>query len=385
MSLELRNYMKTAHPGMEISKPGYLKQRMKLNPLAFYELYRYHNRNFYAEPGFSTFQGYLVLAADGSGINIPTTRETLEEFGTSSRKGTKPQASIGLGCLYDVMNRMILESDCCKCKFDEMRLAEEQIDRVRETIGTSQPFLVVMDRGYPSTAAFIRMMEKGILFLARLKSSDYKKEQATLSGADGWVEISLDRSRINHYRGTDIGRRMEELGAINLRMVKVPLQEEREEILITNLPTETFDRFQIAELYQMRWGIESAYETLKDRLQIENFTGTKPLLLLQDIYSTIYISNLAEDIIRDAEAEMDKKEKRRKHKMMINRTLSIGILKNDLIYILLERDAKKQDKLFQQIYEDISKNLVPIRPDRHYHRTKGQLAGKYSNTHKRAY
>lgn len=341
--------------------------------------------NFYAESGFSTFQGYLVLAADGSGINIPTTRETLEEFGTSSRKGTKPQASIGLGCLYDVMNRMILESDCCKCKFDEMRLAEEQIDRVRETIGASQPFLVVMDRGYPSTVAFIRMMEKGILFLVRLKSSDYKKEQSALSGPDGWVDILLDKSRINHYKGTDIGQRMEELGSVTLRMVKVLLQEEREEILITNLPSETFDRFQIAELYQMRWGIETAYETLKDRLQIENFTGTKPVLLLQDIYSTIYISNLAEDIIRDAEAELDEKEKHRKHKMMINRTLSIGILKNDLIYILLEKNEEKQDRLFQQIYEDISKNLVPVRPDRHYHRTKGQLAGKYSNTHKRAY
>ena len=385
LSLELRNYMKTAHPGMEISKPGYLKQRMKLNPLAFYELYRHHNRNFYADPGFSHFHGYLVLAADGSGINIPTTRETLDTFGTSSRKGTKPQASIGLGCLYDVMNRMILESDCCKCKFDEMRLAEEQIDRVSETIGASQPFLVVMDRGYPSTAAFIRMMEKGVLFLVRLKSSDYKKEQASLSFPDTWVDIRLDKSRINHYKRTDIGQRMEELGHITLRMVKVPLPEGKEEVLITNLPSETFDSRQIAELYHMRWGIETAYETLKDRLQIENFTGTRPVLLLQDIYSTIYVSNLAEDIIRDAEAELDEKEKHRKHKMMVNRTLSIGILKNDLIYILLETDAQKQDRLFQQIYEDISKNLVPIRPDRHYHRTKGQLAGKYSNTHKRAH
>ena len=254
MSLELRNYMKTAHPGMEISKPGCLKQRMKLNPLAFYELYRHHNRNFYADPGFSVFHGYLVLAADGSGINIPTTKETLEEF-----------------------------------------------------------------------------------------------------------------------------------GHITLRMIKVPLPEGKEEVLITNLPSETFDSRQIAELYHMRWGIETAYETLKDRLQIENFTGTRPVLLLQDIYSTIYVSNLAEDIIRDAEAELDEKEKHRKHKMMVNRTLSIGILKNDLIYILLETDAQKQDRLFHQIYEDISKNLVPIRPDRHYHRTKGQLAGKYSNTHKRAY
>lgn len=385
LSLELRNYMKIARPGTEISKPGYLKQRMKLNPLAFYELYRYHNRNFYAEPGFSTFQGHLVLAADGSGINIPTTKETLEMFGTSSRKGTKPQASIGLGCLYDVINRMVLESDCCKCKFDEMSLAEEQISRIPETIGDRQPFLVVMDRGYPSTAAFIRMMDKRILFLVRLKSSDYKKEQAGLSVPDAWVDIQLDKSRINHYKGTDIGKRMEELGHITLRMVKVSRPDDREEVLITNLPTESFDSQQIRELYHMRWGIETAYETLKERLQMENFTGTKPALLLQDIYSTIYVSNLAEDIIRDAEKELDEEKKNRKYKMAINQTISIGILKNDLIYILLEKDPEKQDHLFQQIYEDISKNLVPVRLDRHYRRTKGQLAGKYSNTHKRAY
>lgn len=108
----------------------------------------HHNRNFNAEPGFSTLQGSLVLAADGSGINIPTTEETLKEFGASSRKGTKPQA-IGLGRLYNVMNRMVLESNCCKCKFDGMRLAEEQAGRVSETIGALQPFLTVMDKGYP--------------------------------------------------------------------------------------------------------------------------------------------------------------------------------------------------------------------------------------------
>lgn len=35
LALELRNYMKIAHPGTFISKPGYLKQRMKLNPDVF--------------------------------------------------------------------------------------------------------------------------------------------------------------------------------------------------------------------------------------------------------------------------------------------------------------------------------------------------------------
>ena len=106
---------------------------------------------------------------------------------------------------------------------------------------------------------------------------------------------------------------------------------------------------------------------------------------MQDIYSTIYVSNLAEDIIWETQQELDQKDKKYKHKMEINQTVSIGILKNDLIYIILEKDVEKQEQLFQNLYEDISKNLVPVRPDRHYKRTKGQLAGKYSNTHKRAF
>ncbi len=53
-------------------------------------------------------------------------------------------------------------------------------------------------------------------------------------------------------------------------------------------------------------------------------------------------------MIRDAQEELDEKGKNQKHKMVINQAISIGILKNDLIYILLEDDSQKQDKLFQK-------------------------------------
>ena len=255
--------------------------------------YRLQEVNFYTDSTFSTYKDHLILAADGSDINIPTTAETLKLYGSASRKNTKPQAQIGLGCIYDVMNRMILESDCNKVKFDEMRLAEKQMERIPETIG-SIPYIIIMDRGYPSTPAFIHMMDKDIKFIVRLKSSDYKKEQSSLAEKDQIVKIKLDKSRIRHYEGTPDGERMKELGEISLRMVKILLENGSLEVLATNL-------------------------------------------------------------------------------------------KNDLIYILLETDDQKKNILFQQIYEDISKNLVPIRPDRHYARTKGRLAGKYSNTHKRAY
>ena len=389
LKLELRGYMNISHPGTQLSKPGYLKQRMKLNPEAFVDLYQFHNRNFYSDPDAElyTINGFLVLAVDGSDINIPTTQETLAIYGNASKRGSKPCAQIGLGCLYDALNRMILDASINKVKFNEMAVAEAQITSVHETIG-ERPFMVTMDRGYPSTPAFLRMIDSKTYFVARLKSSDYKAEQLALTSDDEDVMIALTKSRRKHYMGTADEAIVMSRDSFQLRMVRVWLNEEHTEyeILATNLPRERFPADCFGEIYHLRWRIETAYQTLKDRLQMENFTGTKAILLEQDIYSTIYVSNIAEDIARDIEQEQAEHLKNDyKHRMAVNRTLCIGLLKSDLIYILLEKDSNKQDELFQKLYDEISENIVPIRTDRHYHRTKGQLAGNYSNTHKRCY
>ena len=389
LKLELRGYMNISHPGTQISKPGYLKQRMKLNPEAFVDLYQFHNKNYYSDPETElyTINGFLVLAADGSDINIPTTPETLAIYGNASKKGGKPCAQIGLGCLYDALNRMILDASINKVKFNEMAVAEAQIATVQETIG-NRPFMVTMDRGYPSTPAFLRMIDDNTYFVARLKSSDFKAEQQALASDDEDVDIALTKIRRAHYMGTSDEAIIMSRDSFTLRMVRVWLDEEQTEyeVLATNLPRDKFPAECFKEIYHIRWRIETAYQTLKDRLQMENFTGTKPVLLEQDIYSTIYVSNIAEDIARDIEQEQaDRLKNDYKHRMAVNRTLCIGLLKSDLIYIILEKDAKIQDKLFQKLYDEISENIVPVRPDRHYSRTKGQLAGKYSNTHKRSY
>lgn len=388
LKLELRNYMKITHPGVEISKPGYLKQRMKLNPEALKVLYQSHNKNFYqdAEVEPYTYKGYLVLAADGSDINIPTTAETVGKYGSASVRGGKPCAQIGLGCIYDVLNRFILDSSINKVKFDEMRVAQEQLSNIKDTIGDRYPYMVIMDRGYPSTPAFLKFIDDGVYFVARLKSSDYKSEQKALKSNDEDVEIALTKARRSNYIGKKEEAIMMSRDLFSLRMVKVNFDNDTSEILATNLPRETFPEECFAEIYHMRWGIETAYEVLKDRLKIENFTGIKPTLIEQDINSTIYVSNLAEDIICDIEDE-DKEHLKNdyKHTMQINRNLSIGLIKNDLIYILIETDENRKSELLQALYDEIRVNVVPIRPDRHYHRTKGQLAANFSNTHKRSF
>ena len=141
LKLELRGYMNISHPGVRISKPGYLKQRMKLNPEAFVDLYQFHNKNFYSDPDAElyTYNGFLVLAVDGSDINIPTTPETIAMYGDASVRGGKPCAQLGLGCLYDTLNCMLLDAHCNKIKFNEMAVAEAQIAKVRENIVPVRP------------------------------------------------------------------------------------------------------------------------------------------------------------------------------------------------------------------------------------------------------
>lgn len=119
---------------------------------------------------------------------------------------------------------------------------------------------------------------------------------------------------------------------------------------------------------------------------MENFSGVKARILEQDIYSTIYVNNLAEDIIHDVENEHEERlNNGYKHKMMLNRNVSIGILKDELIHAIFESDPEKQAAMMQSIYDELSRNVVPIRPDRHYERNKSNLRAKYSNTHKRSF
>ena len=326
-----------------------------------------------------------MLAADGSNVNIPTTPETLEVFGSSSRKGTKRQAALGLACLYDALNRMIIDSTINRVKFNEMAIAEEQLSHVSETIG-DLPFLVTLDRGYPSIPAFMRMIDSDIKFVARLKKVDFRQEQLAMDSDDEDVEIVLTTSRRSNHMGTVNEDIMLSRNSFTIRLVRVWLDKDAGtyETLATNLPREEFPADCFGELYRLRWRIETAYETLKDRLQMENFTGIKPVLLAQDIYSTIYVSNVAEDIARDIEQEqVDHLQNDYKHRMAVNRSLCIGLLKSDLIYIILEDDPDIKSELMQRLYDEISENIVPVRPDRHYERNKSLLHAKYSNTHKR--
>lgn len=127
---------------------------------------------------------------------------------------------------------------------------------------------------------------------------------------------------------------------------------------------------------------------LKDRLQLENLTGTKPVLIEQDIYATAYLLNVAFDIANEADAAAlaAGAPERYRHQMTVNRSFALGVVKDELLGMLLAGDDEREG-IMAGIVEELRRCLVPVRRERSYPRdgVEGRYANRYSNTHKRVF
>ncbi len=77
-----------------------------------------------------------------------------------------------------------------------------------------------------------------------------------------------------------------------VRVIKLELPTGETETLLTNLGRKSFKKSEFMALYFKRWPIETKYNTLKNKLEIENFSGRMLISVQQDFYATMYISNL---------------------------------------------------------------------------------------------
>jgi hypothetical protein len=104
-------------------------------------------------------------------------------------------------------------------------------------------------------------------------------------------------------------------------------------------------------LYYKRWPIETKYDQLKTKLEIENFFGRLVDNIRQDFYSAMVITNIAMDFINEAQEIVDEEQngKNNKYEYKINMNHTIGVLKDSLIKTISEEDHKKRMEMFDEI------------------------------------
>jgi hypothetical protein len=372
-----------------ISMAGYHKQRLKLDPDGILFIARHHAAQVYAEDELLTYKGHLILACDTTKVNVPTTKETLDTFGNASGVG-RSQAQAGLSCLYDVLNRQMIDASIGRASIDERGAFIGHLAGAHEVIGT-RAFIATLDRGYPSTELFCLLDDMDTPFVARLSSRTFAKEISAADSKDCDVEIAITSGRIANLKGSSAYGYLKKRGSFCLRIVKVKGPDDSVVILATNLDRKEFGASEIAEIYHMRWGVETAFGAMKGSLQAENISSAKPQLIRQDIFATVYLFNLAFDLANEVERDLDDVIRQRHgaglryaHEMTVNKSYCIGMLKENLIELFVSTPEDKQT-IVDKIHGELLGALAPIRPNRHFKRDLSAHSAKHNNTHKRAY
>ena len=349
---------------IEYSKQAFSKGRKRIKAEAFRELFREVVYKFYEKAELTSWNGYQLFGIDGTRLNLPCTDELAELYGTQASQGA-PQVQALVSCVYDLLNGIIVDTRFAPCNSSERVAAKEMIEEFR--IKNIKNPVFIMDRGYPSAELIDAIASAGYKFIMRY-SSEFLK---SVKMREDDMVIDHKFTRLKH--------------SLKLRVLKFQLSSGEIEHLVTNIFDSDISLDDFKWAYQKRWGIETKYNDVKNKLEIENFTGYSPKAILQDFYATMFLANLAGvleyDLHEEIEAAHSKPENRYAYKMNI--AMTISELKRTVVEMLSTPSRLKRERLYAQMIYRLTKAVVPVRPNRSEKREKKHKSMKYPNNSKR--
>lgn len=347
-----------------VSAPALFKQREKLNPEAFTYLIQESLKNFYTnyKKEVKTYKGYILEAVDGSDFEVPNTPKAREKY---NGKQKQQCARVTVSTCYDILNKYTLDTIVEKYDYSETEMLKQHMETIKkEKIIDKYKPIVIADRNYRNLSFFYHAIEKNQKFLIRIGTKVYKEETSKMKTADENIEIKYSRDRISYYKNSDpnLYEYLKKGNTIKIRCIMIVLETGEIEYLLTNLEEDIFSTNDINELYNLRWQTELNYRHLKNDIKIESITSSKEILIKQDVYSQVLVSNILQAYINDGDELVSNLEY--KNKMKVNNNMAVGIFKNSFIYIFLEENIDKRSELMEKLQEAINKFIVPVKPGR---------------------
>ena len=297
-------------------------------------------------------------------MRLPNEKRLGEKYGwveNSNQKGAcgrYPQARLCV--LTDVRNRLALHTCWVPWKQSERDWALEHLAQM------AAADLALLDRGFASFELFAAFVQRQHGFVCRCPTHSFavvnQLFEENKAGRSGTVTVRPCAGQRARRRRLGLPEE------ITVRFVTVRLSTGELEVLATNLLAEQrYPTEECGPLDGHRWGIETYYGLLKNRLDLENFSGTTVAAVQQDVYATIFLSNLESILIQPAQEQLREKSQSLKNAQQVNHAVSFHTRKSQIITLLLSHDPMaevlpKLEKLFLS-------NPVSIRPDRKVPRT----------------
>ena len=145
-------------------------------------------------------------------------------------------------------------------KQGELPLMHQNLSNIKNMI-IPEKSIFVFDRNYNAIELYARIIEKNSYFLVRLKDNVYKKERSKITSNDSPIKLELTSDRLKKFHNEELKEKYSQKWTIDLRIVTITLENGTKETL----------------------GIETNYNTLKNRFYIENYSSKKRKGIEQDL------------------------------------------------------------------------------------------------------
>lgn len=386
VSFEIRDFElnKKGEKQVQYSDEAYLKQRRILNPDVFKEMKNLYLKDFYSKPKYiKKKNGYILCAIDGSKIEIPNTPLNRETFGSEGNQHKRKTARALLFGIYDVENHFFLDIEIDRVDSNETNLAKRNIESIGEILGKNKEILI-FDRGYPSIELFNWLEKQNKKFVMRLSSNDYTKEREEMVAEDEFITIKYTYARLNKIKKKkpNFYEEIKDKEGIKLRITKIEISEKTTEYLISNLDKKEFCSDDLKEIYGKRWQVEISYNSIKNKLKIEEFTGNLPQFIYQDIYAQIVVYNQIQDMLYTGRRVI---KSRNGNEYKINEGKAIGIFKEKYIKIMLIENKTKAIRELDALEKEMEKYISIVRKNRKSNIREWSPSNKYRTNYKTSF
>jgi hypothetical protein len=328
-----------------MSQQAFSQARDKIKGSAFEELFEESVKGSYEEE-IEGSHGLLPLAIDGSEVALPAGKELRAVYGTIEKTR---RAGGMVSLLYDVENDIIVEGVLRPVWEEEREGAKMLIKSLKEKrVGLKgyDPVLL-FDRGYPSKDFLGYLQEAGFHYVIRCPRSYNEEIDALEEGEEGWIRLK---------------------GGQRVRAYAFRLSSGEREVLLTDMKEGEAGQEELEELYWKRWSVETKYNLLKQKLQLENFSGRLPEHVEQDFYAMLTVANMLASLMREANRKEAAKRKVEGKKTQwvykVNANHAIGVYKDTIIKVVAADDPLVRNALLEDMIREMRASLTPIRPNR---------------------
>lgn len=341
------------------TKSAFVQCRKKIKPEVFKYLSDSLVQEFYTDNDGSIrlWNGFRLLAVDGSRMTLPDTKKLEDIYGRTKNQSKPGVVQARVSVLYDVLNRFVLDGSLSPLTAGESNLALAHLK------SSEKGDLIIYDRGYPSFNLMYEQYDRGIEFLIRAKI-DFNNVTRKFYNSG----LASDIVKMYPGKNTKLSDKPYTKNTyVEVRLVRVGLPSGDVEILITSLcDPRLYPNGIFKKLYFLRWGVETFYDELKNKIKAEHFSGYSQSSILQDFYAALFVSNIQSLIVGDINDELAVGSMGNKYQYKVNTNLSYGFLKNRVIELFFS--DKDMSIITEELRSLFKKHTVPIRKGRKYDR-----------------